>query len=131
MRRWYRPVMPITFSSDHGANAILTTATGIVSCGDILKHIEAKVVADVMSYAELFDARDVTLDISITEVNVIARKVREATGQEKPGRIGIITNSNFIYGLAKLYASITEKDNPQFRIFQDLDAARLWIAEAN
>ena len=120
--------MPIKFSSDHGTKAIVTTATGIVSCEDILNHIEAKVVADVLTYAELFDARDVTLDVSIAELNVIAKEAREATGQQKPGRIAVVTNSSFIYGLAKLYASLTEKDNPHFEIFREMDAARSWIA---
>lgn len=120
--------MPITFRSEHGTKTILTTATGIVTCAEILDHINAKVTADVLTYAELFDARDVTLDVSIAELNLIAKKVREATGKEKPGRIGVVTNSSFIYGLAKLYASLTEEDNPHFEIFQEMDAARSWIS---
>lgn len=119
--------MPIAFRSEHGTKTILTTATGIVSCADILDHIQAKVVADLVTYAELFDARDVTLDVSIAELHLIAESAREATGQQKPGRIGLVTNSSFIYGLAKLYASLTERDNPQFKIFQEMDTARAWI----
>ena len=120
--------MPITFRSDHGSETILTTATGILSCPDILAHIHAKTVADLTTYDELFDAQDVTLDVSIAELGLIAKKVKEATGKQNPGRIGVVTNSGFIYGLAKLYASITEKDNPHFEIFQDRDAALSWIA---
>jgi hypothetical protein len=120
--------MPITFRAEHGAKVIVTTATGIVSCADILDHIQAKVVSDVLSYAELFDARDVTLDVSVAELKSIAVKSREAIGKHQPGRVAVLTDSSFIYGLAKLYASLTEKDNPQFKIFQDMDAARSWIS---
>ncbi len=121
-----RRSMPVSTSFDHEAKTIHTTASGIVSCDEILDHVERKRLATAFSYAEVFDARGVTLDLSISDLHTIAAEVRAATGQEKPGRVSVVTNSSFIRGLAHTYAALTIGENPEFRVFQDLEAAKEW-----
>jgi hypothetical protein len=47
-----------------------------------------------------------------------------------PGPVAVVTNSNFIRGLARAYASLTINDNPSFEIFDDVEEARSWITRA-
>lgn len=118
--------MPVTSSIDHEAKTIHTTASGIVPCDEILGHVEKKRIARAFSYSEVFDARGVTLDLSISDLHKIATEVRTETGQEKPGRVSVVTNSSFIRGLAHTYAALTIGENPDFRVFQDLEEAKAW-----
>ena len=120
------PPMPVSTSIDHEAKTIHTTASGIVSCDEILDHVERKRIAKAFNYAEVFDARGVTLDLSISDLHTIAAEVRAATGQEKPGRVSVVTNSSFIRGLAHTYAALTIGENPEFRVFHDLEGAKEW-----
>jgi hypothetical protein len=118
--------MPVTFTHDHEAKAILAVATGILSCEEVLDYLREKQKSHVLGYAELFDVRNVTLDLSISDLHQIAAEARAAMGSIKPGRIGVVTNSSFIRGLAQTYAALTAQENPEFDVFQDLEQARAW-----
>jgi hypothetical protein len=121
--------MPVTRTIDHQKGAIFTTATGMLSRDEILGHIQAKADAGVFGYAELFDTRDVTLDLSIADLHTIATAVRQAMGSTSSGKIAVVTNNSFIYGLARTYKVISREDNPRFEVFSHIDDARSWILE--
>ena len=121
--------MPTSFSVDHDHRAVFTTANGILSLSHVRCHIQEKVEADVLSYSELFDARDVSLDLSISELSTIAKEVREVMGSVRPGKVAVVTNNNFIYGLARTYQALTATDNPRFEVFRDFDVARSWLLQ--
>ncbi len=119
--------MPITFTVDFTSKTIYTTAVGTIDFADLVVHLRAKDKANLLSYAELFDARDVLLDVSASELREIADEVRSVMGSQTPARIAVVTNSAFIYGLAETYAALTVQDNPQLRIFRSLEEANAWI----
>ena len=121
--------MPVTFRGDRSNGVIVTVARGIVSYAELVKHIDAKAKKGVAARAELFDARDVTLDLSLQELKQLAAKVKEAVGEQSPGKIAVVTNSAFIYGLARTYAELSRKDNPRFEVFSDTQDAQAWILE--
>ena len=119
--------MPVSFRVDDSSGAIFTTAREIVSYAELVDHVAAKVERGLMARAELFDARDITLDLSLGELQQVADRVKEALGSQKPGKIAVITNSAFVYGLARAYAALSREDNPRFEIFQDEENARTWL----
>jgi hypothetical protein len=121
------PQDAIQFAVDHNANTIFSTARGMISCEEIVTHIQAKTRAGLIQYAELFDARDIVLDLSVGDLPAIASEMRGATAGETPGKIAVVTNSAFIYGLAGSYAAMTKDDNPHFEVFNDIEEARSWI----
>lgn len=121
--------MPTTFAVDHEQNAIFTTATGILSFEEIVQHLQAKEESHVLDYAELFDARDVSLDFSVAELRRIADEVRRMMGTVVPGKVAVVTNNNFIYGLARTYQAITTSHNSRLEVFKDFEAAREWLLE--
>jgi hypothetical protein len=116
--------MPIHFTVDEVKRAVFTTATGIVSCDEILDHLVAKASVGAASFHELFDARQVILDISSADLVVIAKGVSDSLGDEAHGKNAVVTDSAMIYGLAKTYADLTGKDASDFQVFEDLDEAR-------
>jgi hypothetical protein len=118
--------MPVSFTIDHEAKTVLATAKGILSCDEVLDYLQKKQEEKVLGYAELFDVRSVTLDLSISDLHKIAAEARAVTGDIKPGRVGVVTNSSFIRGLAQTYAALTVKENPEFDVFHDLEEARAW-----
>ena len=118
--------MPVTFTIDYEAKTIVAVGTGILSCEDILNYLQEKEKSCVMGYAELFDVRGVTLDLSISDLHKIAAAARTAMGATKQGRIGVVTNSSFIRGLARTYAALTVSENPEFDVFHDFEEARVW-----
>ena len=118
--------MAVTFTIDHDAKQIVAVASGILSCEEILDYLKEKQSAQALGFAELFDVRGVTLDLSISELHKIASAVRAAVGEIKQGRIAVVTNSSFIRGLAQTYAAMTSIENPEFDVFHDLEQARRW-----
>jgi hypothetical protein len=120
--------MPIILQLDEVSGCVCSTAHGIVAVEEIEAHVQAKAAADVLSKPEVFDARDVTLDLSVEDLKHIAAVVRETMGSMKPGPIAIVTNSGFIECLARAYAAMAVKQNPGFRVFNALTEARDWAA---
>jgi hypothetical protein len=118
--------MAVTFKIDHDAKRIVAVASGILSCEEILDYLKEKQTAQALGFAELFDVRGVTLDLSISELHKIASAVRAAMGETRQGRVAVVTNSSFIRGLAQTYAAMTSIENPEFDVFHDLEQARGW-----
>lgn len=121
--------MPITFKVDQ--KVVFTTARGILSYTKVLDHILAKREAEVVTLPELFDARDVTLDLSADELKSIASEVATALDGKAPGKIAVVTNSAFLFGLARSYGEITKDTNPDFDVFYDFEEARSWLLKCS
>jgi hypothetical protein len=117
----------IVFTVDRKAKAVFTTARGIVSRADIIDHIEAKMRAGVLAYAELFDGRETVLDLSMEDLPIIAETMRTAMADLKPGKVAVVADSGFLYSLARSYAELTREDNPQFEVFTEMEEAREWF----
>jgi hypothetical protein len=118
--------MAVTFTIDYEAKTIAAVAAGILSCDEVLDYLKEKQRAGVMGYAELFDVRGVTLDLSISDLHQIAAAARAAMGTARQERTAVVTNSSFIRGLAQTYAAMTANENPEFDVFHDLEEARSW-----
>lgn len=121
--------MPASFTIDTDTACVLTTATGILSYADVVELIRAKVKAGVMAHDELVDAREITLDLSSADLPAIVGEVRTALGDRAPGRTAIVTNSGFLYGLARAYADLIKDTQPTFEVFTDMAEARQWLAK--
>lgn len=119
--------MSITLQFDEISGYVSTTAHGILAVKEIEAHVQDKAAANVLSKPEIFDARDVTLDLSVQDLRHIAGVVRETMGSQKPGPIAIVTNSAFIECLARAYAAMTVKQNPSFRVFNTIADAQAWV----
>jgi hypothetical protein len=118
---------PIVFTIAHSVRAVFTTAVGIVELADLLAHIQAKAVAGVLSYSELFDARKIVLDLSIPELFIIASEMRKATAGKPSAKIAVVVSSGFLHGLARSYAHIAISDGQIVEVFKSYDEAHAWL----
>jgi hypothetical protein len=118
---------PIVFTTAHSVKTVFTTAVGVVELADILAHIQAKTLAGVLSYAELFDARKIVLDLSIPELFIIASEMRAAMAGKKRTRIAVVVGSGFLHSLVRSYAEIAITDNQIVEVFRNYDEAHAWI----
>ena len=100
---------------------------GTISGRDFLNHVLAKAEAGVLSYAELFDARDIVLDFSGLELPRLAGEVRRIMGRQRPFKVAVVTNDRLISSLIRKYAETVGEDGRHFRIFRDVANARVWI----
>lgn len=119
--------MPVTFKYDETGGIVLTTGRGIVSFEDLMRHIEAKARMKISGVAELFDARDMTLDLSLAQMRQLAEETESRLGAKPPNKTAVVTNSAFIYGLARAYADISRQNKSQFEVFSDIQDAQSWI----
>jgi nucleoside-diphosphate-sugar epimerase len=122
--------MAITFRSDSVAEILQTRAREMVTLGDLLDHLKVKAEKGLLGHGEVFDARNVVLDLSQHELHELAEAVQKAVGGRRPGPVGVVTNSGFVYGLAKAYAAIAEERSTDFQVFTDLDEAVKWVRSA-
>jgi len=53
--------------------------------------------------------------------------VKEALGGQPPAKIAVVTNSGFVYALARAYGKLSWQDNPNFEVFSDVQEAQAWI----
>lgn len=121
--------MPIILQFDAVSDCVCSTAHGIVAVDDIEAHVRARAAAQVLAKPEIFDARDVTLDLSREDLQYIANLVRELMGSMPPAPTAVVTNSAFIECLTRAYAAMMEKDHLAFRVFKTLAEAREWVAQ--
>jgi hypothetical protein len=119
--------MPVTFQTEKSGGAIITTARGIVPYAELVDHIAAKAKQGLMACNELFDARDINLDLSLSELQGIAEQTKKALGSQRPGKIAVVTNNAFVYGLARAYAVFSREDNPHLKVFKNTKDAHAWL----
>jgi len=121
--------MPLTCAVDSAAKLLLSKASGIVSYDEIVNHLKAKEQRRALAYAELFDARDARFDLSIPDLHRIANEARRLVDGARSGPVAVVTNNNFVRGLARAYASVTSPDYSAFEIFDDVGDARDWLSQ--
>jgi len=120
--------MPIIFQFDEATSCVCSTAHGIVAVEEIEAHLRMKAEAQLLSKPEIFDARDVTLDLSTEDLKHIATVLREVMNFSKPGPTAVVTNTAYIECLARAYAAMTAKENPDFRVYNTIAEAKKWVA---
>lgn len=121
--------MPVTYIVEESLKLVVTTASGIIAREEVLQHLRAKAADGLLANSELFDARDVTLDLSIADLQIIADQFRNAMSDVQPGRTAVVTTNSFIAGIAGTYKAMTAQDDSQFEVFQHLEDAREWLLQ--
>ncbi len=117
--------MPITFRHRPERNAVFATATGIIGREDILEYFQAKVQADILMQPELFDARQVCLDLAVEDLAIIADAV---SGKIKAlPRTAVVSDSAFLLCMAESFRNLMELDSGTFRAFGSLPEAEAWL----
>jgi hypothetical protein len=123
--------MPISYQIDEARGLVLTTASGVLTDGDILQ-LKASLVADPRwkpGMRELSDIRSID-GLAVTTEGVrqmVMRDERDATALASY-RLAIVVSHQVVYGMARMYQTLTEHTVPNVRVFRDLPEAESWLA---
>lgn len=122
--------MPISYRIDQARHLVLTTATGILADNDVL-DLKRRLVADPAFRPDMRQLSDVR---GITALQVTAAGVRgmvaldSANASRLEGhRLAIVTGEDVVFGMARMYQSMTEQNLPGVGVFRDYDAAAAWL----
>jgi hypothetical protein len=119
----------IHFAFDERAQLIRATAHGIITAGEVIEYLRAKAGDDLQGFDELFDARDVVLDLSLDDLQNVADEVNRRGAGLAPGKTAVVTDSAFVYGLASAYAQMVDNGS-RFRVFAELSQAKEWLTSS-
>jgi hypothetical protein len=119
--------MPIHFIIDASTSVVEATATGVLTCEEMVTYIDAKAEAGVMENNELIDVREATLDLSADDLRVIAGESETALAGGAAGRMALVTNSPLVYGVAKACGDLMRADHASPGVFYGMEAAREWL----
>lgn len=120
--------MPVEFTIDHEHAVVHATANGHISKTDLLGYIHAKAEAGAITYAEVFDARKIVPDLTLSDLLAVEHELRECRGSQPPGKVAAVINDPFHIGLGRAYAVIAREENPRFELFDDIEPAERWLA---
>lgn len=119
--------MPIRYEFDHLRGRLITRADGVLTFHDINAHLDVERRKRDLELPELFDARSATTDLTTDQVR---RLVDRATGMLRVTSLGataVVTANPGVYAMARLYASLAEREGIPAAVFRDLREATRWL----
>ena len=119
--------MPITLEFDAGANRLRTTATGEITLAHLLAHINDEDRADRLGATEIFDARDATTNLMPTDVRQLIGVMRGHANQGTLGPTALVTRSDVVFGMARMYGILSSDFDARFQAFRSLIDAEGWL----
>jgi DNA-binding MarR family transcriptional regulator len=119
--------MPVAFDYDRDSGLVRTTAEGLVTEEDWVRHVRALERAGLLEVRQLLDARRIIYNASSDEVRRLASFVRAYRGRRGTVRTAFVATEPHVYGLARMYGAMTMEVDPGFAVFDDLGAAEAWL----
>jgi hypothetical protein len=121
--------MAYSFRIDTVQGVVLFKATGKFSDEEMLNCIE-NVVADPAfkpEFNHLADLRDVDeFEPRSTEIRTRAYRDHDSV-RLNASRIAIVSSSDLVYALSRMYATLMEGASVSVRVFKDIGEARKWL----
>lgn len=122
--------MPISYQIDVKHQLVLTTASGTLTDDDVLQF-KFRLVRDPdfrPGMSELSDIRNVE-KIEVTTIGI-----RQMVEQDKKDakfiashRLAMVASDDVVYGMARMYQTLTESTMDNVKIFRDINEAHAWI----
>ncbi len=119
--------MPVAFDYDEISGLVRTTAEGVVTAEDWVRHVRALEKAGLLEVRQLLDARNIVYNATSDEVKRLASLVRAYRGRRGTVRTAFVATEPHVYGLARMYGVMTTDADPGFAVFDDLGAAEAWL----
>jgi hypothetical protein len=119
--------MPILYKIDSAQQRVFTTVTGIITAIDIIGHFEVARREGFLPYAEFIDTSSITSPtLSVGEIGKAAMAVLKLRRQEKFGARAILVANDTIFGLARIFTTLTSSYIPM-EVFRDQAKAETWL----
>ena len=125
--------MPIRFILDPKHELLLlTTAEGLVTFEEILKHIDMEAGEILLRHRELFDARTATTNLTADQVRQIVARLHTVMHSGLFGPVAVVTTDDVFFGMARMMGMFSEARNgPQVAAFRTYDEALDWLVNTS
>jgi hypothetical protein len=119
--------MPITFELDHGAQRVLTTATGDIRIEDMVAYVSRLAELNVFAYAQRFDARGGLLLLTADETRRLVPLIARLRDQHGQARTAFIADTDVSFGMARMYATLSSDSDSGFMVYRTIEEGDAWL----
>jgi hypothetical protein len=121
--------MPIQYVIDGIHQRVLTHADGLVTFQDLSEHLDAEERDRGLGLHELFDARGATTNVTADEVRMLVQRAADTLRRIPLGPTAIVATDDVAFGMARMYAILTEQAGARVEVFRDVESANRWLQE--
>src|SRR5262245_31998352 len=119
--------MPMHYSMDPKDGRLLTRADGVVTFHDINAHLDVEQHNRDLSRAELIDARGAVADLTADQIRVLVQRTADMLRTVDVGPTAIVTTNDLVFGMARMYALLSEHAGVNAEVFRDMPSATNWL----
>jgi len=119
--------MPIHYTIDDVQRRLITRADGVVTFHEINVHLDIEERNRHLSLSELVDARDATTDLTAEQVRRLVQRAAHMLRTLDLGPTAIVTRSDVLYGMARMYSILAEGVGAAAGVFRDVESAIRWL----
>jgi hypothetical protein len=119
--------MPIRYVIDSIRKRVLTHADGLVTFQDLSQHLDAEERDRGLGLPELFDARGATTNLTTGQVRTLVQRAADTLGRTALGPTAIVATNDVVFGMARMYAILTEQAGARVEVFRDVESANRWL----
>ena len=119
--------MPIILEVDREQPLVTTTARGHVTYEEIQSHLSEEEHLRATGYPELIDAMDASTTLTTDEVRALVNRTHDMLRKGLFGPTAIASDNNVVYGMARMYQILAERDGISIAVFRSLPEAERWL----
>jgi hypothetical protein len=123
--------MPIEYVIDRIHQRVLTHADGLVTFQDLNQHLDAEERDRGLELPELFDARGATTNLTAEQVRTLVYRAASTLRRIPLGPTAIVATDDLVFGMARMYAILTEDSGARVEVFRDVESANRWLQEVS
>lgn len=119
--------MAIKFTFNPQLKILFTTAEGLVSFDDIMKHLDQEAAEKLLEYREIVDAYTASTNLRGDDVREIVTRLKTMARSSRFGPTAVVTNNDVFFGMAMMIQILSELEGgPQVAAFRHFDAGLDW-----
>jgi hypothetical protein len=119
--------MPIHYTIDDVQRRLITRADGVITFHEISAHLDIEERNRHLSLPELVDARRATTDLTAEQVRRLVQRAAHMLRTLDLGPTAIVTRSDVLYGMARMYSILAEGVGAAAQVFHDVESATRWL----
>ena len=119
--------MPITLGVDREHRLVTTTVWGQVTYEEIQSHLSEEEHLRATGYPELVDAIGASTTLTADEVRALVNRTHDMLRQGPFGPTAIASDNDVLYGMARMYEILAERDGISIGVFRNVPDAERWL----